>query len=468
MGTHDKGDADITCIKEDSVCDERDVCREQMDQSQRTTHTDRVFKRYLPNNKLRLYIINRDLVVTGGKIDKLLGVIVVEPDYVRDKRVYAQITLTARLSREEEEVMGVKFCNEIPFCFTQLYPPYSHDDQPQAMTPVQEALIRSRGPNAYPFSVEVPAVAPPSIRLRPPQKYNGAPLGTSYEFKAWVAERADQRHDDSSTVRMGINVIQRGLPTPRPISKLCESTTRMTQLALTSRTLEEPAVPTAAVKRRLLLTEGSIRLEARLDRAIYAHGDSISVHVYIANDSHRSVRRIEVLALQHVEVCMFNNGIFKNTVASVVDQANCPLVSGSTLTKTYNMQPTEGSPKHWIALEENYTRAGSSLASTVISSELSEKDRSPYYAINVSYYVQVKLLTSLMCEKISVKLPFTLIHKDPEADLMGFATAVRDIPVQTSRQENRDDEEGNKMEEIKKCDSTPDLELIKNIESKES
>ncbi|XP_063972600.1 arrestin, lateral eye-like isoform X2 [Diachasmimorpha longicaudata] len=403
MGTHDKGDADITCIKEDSVCDERDVCREQMDQSQRTTHTDSELFRFLDAMTLTLRYSSRKCIYSALYL-------VQEPGGSTHQKSRAQCL----------SIFGgsTSSCTAI--------------NSSTSTSKIQRSTSRYK------------------LRIQS------------------LAERADQRHDDSSTVRMGINVIQRGLPTPRPISKLCESTTRMTQLALTSRTLEEPAVPTAAVKRRLLLTEGSIRLEARLDRAIYAHGDSISVHVYIANDSHRSVRRIEVLALQHVEVCMFNNGIFKNTVASVVDQANCPLVSGSTLTKTYNMQPTEGSPKHWIALEENYTRAGSSLASTVISSELSEKDRSPYYAINVSYYVQVKLLTSLMCEKISVKLPFTLIHKDPEADLMGFATAVRDIPVQTSRQENRDDEEGNKMEEIKKCDSTPDLELIKNIESKES
>ncbi|XP_011302378.1 phosrestin-2 [Fopius arisanus] len=472
MGTNDKGDADVICVKEDSTREDRELtCREQMGQSQPTLHTDRVFKRYLPNNKLRLYIINRDLVVSQGKIDKLLGVIVVEPDYVRDKRVYAQITLTARLSREEEEVMGVKFCNEIPFCFTQLYPPYSHDDQPPAMTPVQEALIRSRGPNAYPFSVEVPAVAPPSIRLRPPQKYNGAPLGTSYEFRAWVAERADQRSDESSTVRMGITVIQRGLPTPRPISKLCEKPGCMTESTATSPVSEEPpAPPTAVVKRRLLLTEGSIRLEARLDRAIYAHGDSISVHVYIANDSHRSVRRIEVLALQHVEVCMFNNGIFKNTVASELEQDNCPLASGSTLTKTYSLRPTEGSPKHWIALEETYTRTGTSLACTVRSSEVNEKDRSPYYAINVSYYVQVKLLTSLMCEKISVKLPFTLIHRGAESEIMTFSTSPREIPGQTPTQGKNDARTHRKVGEIneKKRDPIPDVELIKNIDPKES
>ena len=50
-----------------------------------------------------------------------------------------------------------------------------------------------------------------------------------------------------------------------------------------------------------------------------------------------------------------------------------------------------GSTKNWIALEDNYTKAGSSLASTVVCSGNSEKDRDPF-AINVSYYVKVRIL----------------------------------------------------------------------------
>lgn len=52
--------------------------------------------------------------------------------------------------------------------------------------------------------------------------------------------------------------------------------------------------PHAAVEKPFLLSDGRVGLEAKLDRAIYAHGDSITVHVYVSNNSSKSVRRIKV------------------------------------------------------------------------------------------------------------------------------------------------------------------------------
>lgn len=52
--------------------------------------------------------------------------------------------------------------------------------------------------------------------------------------------------------------------------------------------------PHAAVEKPFLLSDGRVGLEAKLDRAIYAHGESITVHVYVSNNSNKSVRRIKV------------------------------------------------------------------------------------------------------------------------------------------------------------------------------
>lgn len=54
-------------------------------------------------------------------------------------QVYGQITLTFRYGREDEEVMGLKFCNEAVMCLAQLYPPYSGADQ-QETTPLQVCI----------------------------------------------------------------------------------------------------------------------------------------------------------------------------------------------------------------------------------------------------------------------------------------------------------------------------------------
>jgi len=47
----------------------------------------RVFKKSAPNNKLTLYLSSRDLVVSHNKIDRLQGVILVDPDNLQDRKV---------------------------------------------------------------------------------------------------------------------------------------------------------------------------------------------------------------------------------------------------------------------------------------------------------------------------------------------------------------------------------------------
>lgn len=56
----------------------------------------RVFKKSSPNNKLTLYLSSRDLVVTEECIDKVQGVLLVDPEFVDTKKVFAQVTLTFR------------------------------------------------------------------------------------------------------------------------------------------------------------------------------------------------------------------------------------------------------------------------------------------------------------------------------------------------------------------------------------
>ncbi|GBP95822.1 Arrestin homolog [Eumeta japonica] len=84
-----------------------------------------------------------------------------------------------------------------------------------------------------------------------------------------------------------------------------------------------------------------VELEAWLDKATYSHGESISVSVVVANHSSKTVRRIKALIVQHVDVCMFSNGKFKNVVALVRGDP-APVPPGHTLTDTYTLTPHRG------------------------------------------------------------------------------------------------------------------------------
>ncbi|XP_044595353.1 phosrestin-2-like isoform X1 [Cotesia glomerata] len=406
------------------------------------------FRKESRNEKLILYLINRDLIVNNGKIDKLFGVIKADSEYIKNKRVYGQVTLTFRYGREDEEYMGIKFCTEAIICFAQLYSPCSDSDHQEPSTALQDLIIRKEGPTAHAFSLEIPSVAPPSVHLHPAKEYNGAPIGTSYLVTIYAAERTDKKVDPGSEVRMEINVILRTNSPPVPLSNLSsvsppatiqsDCNPHKTQILGSENEVVECdkfQPPHAVVEKRFLLNPGSIRLEVHLDRANYTHGEDVQVHVTVNNDSHKSVRRIEILLLQHVDVCMYKHGKFKNVVGAESERENCPLAPGAKFSKTYSLKPALISTKNWIALEYNYTKKEKEkcLASTIISPVYNEEDRNPY-AINVSYYVQVKLLVSLMCNVVSVKLPFTLMRPDPDPELSTFSPPLplKSPPVETS------------------------------------
>ncbi|XP_059060344.1 phosrestin-2-like [Achroia grisella] len=343
-----------------------------------------------------------------------------------NKKLYGQVTLTFRYGREDEEVMGLKFCNEAIMSLAQIWPIHcNHEREPN--TQLQDALIKRLGPNTYPFHLELTPLAPPSVQLVPAKQYSGAPIGTSYDVRAFVAERADEKVSRRSTVRMGIRVLQgpgRQLP---PASLPPNSSQRMFSV-LTNHRLKNkikletdencrpksketeyvvPAPPRVTVEKPFILSDGRVELEAWLDKATYFHGESVKCSVVIANHSSKTVRGIKTLVIQHVDVCMFSNGKFKNVVASV-KCIGTRVRPGQRLTETFNLLPDRGVTKNWIALEDSYSKTGASLASTVVCSN-SPEDRN-VFAIYVSYYVKVKCILSKMGGDLSVKLPFILTH----------------------------------------------------------
>ncbi|XP_015182749.1 PREDICTED: arrestin homolog isoform X2 [Polistes dominula] len=426
---------------------------------------DKVYKKSSQNGKITVYLANRDLIVSEAKIDKLQGVLLVDPEYLQEKRVYGQITLTFRYGREDEEVMGLKFCNEAVMCVAQLYPPYSGADYHEIVAPFQEALIKKLGPNAYPFTMKLAPVAPPSVQLVPAKEYTGAPIGTSYDIRVYMADRPEDKLHEKSTIRMGIRVIQRttkpplpcltmySVPASRIIPKI--QTCKMRSSFSTNEIVDEVEniVPQAAIEKPFLLSDGHVGLEARLDRAIYTHDDSITVHVNVNNNSSKSIRRIKVFVVQHVDVCMFSNGKFKNVVALISSKEGCPIGPGSSLKKSYTLKPIKGSSKNWIALEDGNSRIGGTLASTIVCPGNGPEDRN-VFAIYVSYYVKVKLIISTIGGDVSLKLPFTLTDTTTDPDIVEYPSPIREFSKPLR-----------KMEDINEHPDKYDCNQTKNKES---
>lgn len=57
------------------------------------------------------------------------------------------------------------------------------------LSSIQQALLDRLGKSAYPFSLEVGSLAPPSVQLVPAKRYTGAPIGTSYDVRVHLGKQ---------------------------------------------------------------------------------------------------------------------------------------------------------------------------------------------------------------------------------------------------------------------------------------
>ncbi|XP_054729378.1 uncharacterized protein LOC129238377 [Anastrepha obliqua] len=597
--------------------------------------TQRVYKKTSPNCVLTLYLPTREITLSGNNPAIVHGIIYVDPKAIQGYRVYAQLTLTFRYGREDEEVMGLRFCNEAIMSLHQVWP---RNEEPalESLSPMQEALVKRLGDGAHPFTLTLTPQAPPSVQLVPAKRYFGAPIGTSYDVRCFIADKTDEKFHRRTAVKMGVRVIYRtdvyhhangpdnfgafssqgtsppstaaltsppstltntvnspahtqsGSTTPALASALggscsaesntsfegtsgsdrAQSTQPTTQSHAKPRKSERgdsfPKLrlspksfrfsgrfgrskseiekcpsdpfynysksfqeydstaaggggggagvgvgianvppphsaslaggcavggviggnaatamagalscgggPQGAVDKPFLLQDGRVGLQASLDKAWYTHGEEICVTVNIKNDSRKTVRKVRVNAIQHVDVCMFNNGKFKNVVAdsdtsSPVDRTVPP---GGTLNTTVILKPQRGQTKNWIALEDTLQHAteleevnGVIAASAIRSPNLilapgqamnpchspavgipqptgyhghgvsgNVGDDRNVFAIYVSYYVKVKLTLSSMGGELSLKLPFVLVHvEEPRMHHIVERLALDDVPA---------------------------------------
>uniref|UniRef100_A0A1I8PVM8 Arrestin-like N-terminal domain-containing protein n=1 Tax=Stomoxys calcitrans TaxID=35570 RepID=A0A1I8PVM8_STOCA len=170
--------------------------------------TQRVYKKTSPNCVLTLYLPSREITLSGNTTSILRGIVYVDPKAIQGYRVYAQLTLTFRYGREDEEVMGLRFCNEAIMSLHQIWP-RNEEPSRDSLSPLQEALLKRLGDGAHPFTLTLTAQAPPSVQLVPAKRYYGAPIGTSYDVRCFIADKTDEKFHRRASVKMGVRVIYR-------------------------------------------------------------------------------------------------------------------------------------------------------------------------------------------------------------------------------------------------------------------
>ena len=71
----------------------------------------RVFKKGSPNGKITVYLGRRDFVDHITHVDPIDGVVLVDPEYLKDRKVYGHVLAAFRYGREDLDVLGNFKCS---------------------------------------------------------------------------------------------------------------------------------------------------------------------------------------------------------------------------------------------------------------------------------------------------------------------------------------------------------------------
>uniref|UniRef100_A0A673B846 Arrestin red cell-like n=1 Tax=Sphaeramia orbicularis TaxID=375764 RepID=A0A673B846_9TELE len=324
----------------------------------------RVFKKSSTNNKLTLYLGNRDFVDHLDHVDPVEGVLLVDPQYLKERKVFVTLTCAFRYGREDLDVLVVSFRKVLYFRALQAYPPLPEETKP--VSHLQEKLLKKLGPNAYPFSFTIPQNLPCSVTLQPGPEDTGKACGVDYELQAFCAKTVEEKVHSRNSVHLLIRKVQYAPEKDGP----------------------QPMVETS---RSFLMSERALHLEASLDKGLYYHGEAISVNVHVSNYSTKTVKKLKISVRQYADICLFTTAQYKCSVAQV--EAEDQVSPSSTLCKIYTLTPTLNAnrEKRGLALDGRLKHEDTNLASSTIMKEGSDKDT---MGILVSYRVRVKAVVS--------------------------------------------------------------------------
>jgi len=217
----------------------------------------RVFKKGSPNGKITVYLGKRDFVDHVTHVDPIDGVVLVDPDYLKDRKVYGHVLAAFRYGREDLDVLGLTFRKDLYLASSQIFPvPEDSETNKRPLTRLQERLIKKLGANAYPFFFELPPHCPASVTLQPAPGDTGKPCGIDYEMKAYVGDTVEDKPHKRNSVRLAIRKVMYAPSKPG----------------------DQPSVE---VSKEFMMSPNKLHLECSLDKELYYHGETISVNVHI-------------------------------------------------------------------------------------------------------------------------------------------------------------------------------------------
>ncbi|XP_059012785.1 arrestin-C [Mustela lutreola] len=375
----------------------------------------RVYKKTCSNGKLTLYLGKRDFVDHVDMVDPIDGVVLVDPDYLKDRKMFVTLTCAFRYGHDDLDVIGLMFRKDLYVQVQQVFPP--EPTSPQGpLTVLQERLLQKLGNNAYPFTLQMAVNLPCSVTLQPGPEDAGKACGIDFEVKSFCAENLEEKISKRDSVRLVVRKIQFAPPEPGP-------------------------GPCAQTTRRFLLSAQPLQLQASMDREVHYHGKPISVNISINNCTNKVIKKIKISVDQITDVVLYSLDKYTKTV--FIQEFTETIGANSSFSKSFEVTPllAPNCQKQGLALDGKLKHGDTNLASSTILQPGMDKE---LLGILVSYKVRVNLMVSgggilgdLIASDVGVELPLILMHPKPSHE----AASSEDIVIEEfTRQENRREE----------------------------
>ncbi|XP_008578560.1 PREDICTED: arrestin-C [Galeopterus variegatus] len=378
----------------------------------------KVFKKTSSNGKLSIYLGKRDFVDHVDMVEPIDGVVLVDPDYLKGRKMFVMLTCAFRYGRDDLDVIGLTFRKDLYVQTQQVVP--AESTSPQAtLTVLQERLLHKLGDNAYPFTLKMIANLPCSVTLQPGPEDAGKACGIDFEVKSFCAENLEEKVSKKDTVRLVVRKVQFAPPESGP-------------------------GPCAQTIRRFLLSAQPLQLQAWMDKEVHYHGEPISVNVSINNCTSKVIKKIKISVDQITDVVLYSLDKYTKTV--FIQEFTETVAANSSFSQSFAVTPLldASCQKQGLALDGKLKHEDTNLASSTLLRPGMDKE---LQGILVSYKVRVNLMVScggilgdLTASDVGVELPLILIHPKPSHE----AASSEDIVIQEFMLQEHDGAEGQK------------------------
>ncbi|XP_037125415.1 arrestin 3a, retinal (X-arrestin) [Syngnathus acus] len=352
----------------------------------------KVFKKTSGNGGLTLYLGKRDYVDHINNVERLDGVVKLDPTNFGDRKVFVQLACAFRYGSDDLDVMGLCFRKDIWIHIEQLSP----DDHKPALSEMHETLLKKAGNDARPFSFEIPTNLPCSVSLQPGPDDKGKACGVDFEVKAFLANdkcNPDEKIEKKDTARLIVRKIQFA---PSEVG----------------------AGPKAEICKSFMMSDKPVHLEVSLDKDLYFHGETIPIKFKINNESNKTVKKIQISVDQTTDIVLYSADKYTKCVFS--KEFGETVEAGGTLENTLTIVPllADNKEKRGLALDGRLKDEDTNLASTTMLRQGIDKE---VLGILVSYKLKVNLMVAgggllggLTSSDVTAEVPLMLMHPKPE------------------------------------------------------